>query len=198
MSQPLAENYHLIRGQGESFAFSLARQVIAKPQPSAWIIFLPFLVVYYLYLIRKYKSSIRSFARDIMHFKFLVLEGALEEARTGVFPHESITAGFRNSGPEEMAREVSEKKTEEMEILRQHYLLLLGSDGKTYPELLRKAYGTAGNYRFFLNQLFKAEKAVYEAVIQAAHPTPEANEVVALMKKASEKLRELELKAIFG
>jgi hypothetical protein len=198
VTQAFEENYNLIRGQGERFGNYLARQVIEKPQPSVWIIFLPILFVYYLHVIPKYKSNLRSFARDIMQFKFLVLDGALEEARTGVFPGERITADFKSSVSEEMAQAVQQKKIEEMEILRQHYLLLFGNAGKTYHELLRKSYGTAGNYRFFINRLFKAEKAVYEAVIQVSHPTPAAHEVVALMEKASEKLRETELKEIFG
>jgi hypothetical protein len=198
MPQALDEKCEIIRKREESFAYSLAKQVIEKPEATVWLIFLPILLVFYFQRIQKFKSSIHSFVAGITHSKMLILDATMEEVKTGVFARKRVIAGFMGSIPEDKAELVRTKKIEEMEILRQHYLLLLGSNGSSYPELLRSSYGTSGDYRFFLNRFAQAEKEVNEAVLLASHPTPEAREAVAEMEKAAEKLREMESKVIFG
>lgn len=198
MPNPFEKARKIIHGHEENFAYRLAKQVIEKPEASVWIILIPIFLVFYIQRLQKYKGSIHAFAKGIMHPKILTLDATLEEAKTGVFPRERVIAGFMGSISGEKAQRVRMKKIEEMEILRQHYLLLLGNDGSSYPYLLRSSYGTAGDYRFFLDSYGKAEKEVNEEVLLASHPTPEAREVVAAMEKASAQLRETELKEIFG
>jgi hypothetical protein len=193
----LDEKYQLIRKKEERFAFELAKQVIEKPKVSVWLIFLPILFVFYAQRLQKYKSSIQAFANGFLVTKLVALDAALEEARTGRLDRESIAARFPRPDPEEK-KAMRQKQFAEIDILRQHYLLLLQAAGSSYPELLRGAYETSGSYRSFLNRLFPAEEEVNQAVLRNLQPTDEAREVVGRMEKLSERLREMELKEIFG
>jgi hypothetical protein len=197
VAQSLDEKYQLIRDREELFAFELAKKVIEKPKASVWLIFLPLLFVFYAQRIQKYKSSVQSFAKGFMATKIIALDAALEETRTGTFARETIAARFPGPDPEEK-KAMRQKQFEEVDILKQHYLLLLQATGSSYPALMKDAYGTSGDYRSFLNRLFRAEEEVNQAVLQSLQPTDEAREVVGRMEKISELLREEEIKEIFG
>jgi hypothetical protein len=198
MPQPFEKAHRIIRDHEEKFAYSLAKQVIEKPQASVWLVFLPILLVFHFQRLQKYKDGIHSFARGVMRSKLLILDAALEEAKTGVFHRERVISALTGLLSDEKAAAERGKKSEEMEILRQHYLLLLENEGSSYGALLRNAYGSSGDYRLFLNRLHKAEKEVNAAIVQISPPTSKACEVVERMENLSEKLREMEFKEIFG
>jgi hypothetical protein len=193
----LQEKHEIIRASEERFAYELAKQVIEKPKASVWLIFLPILFVFYAQRIQKYKGSVRSFVAGFMRTKLVALDAAAEEVRTGIFP-EQIMAGIKPKDDPAGKAQLREKQLAEIDILRQHYLLLLGGDGDSFPALLKKAYQTSGAYRSFLNRLHKAEAEVNQVAVQVIDPSPEAHEVVVRMEKLSELLREEELREIFG
>jgi hypothetical protein len=195
--QSLDEKYEIIRNREERFAFELAKQVIEKPKASVWLIFLPLLFVFYAQRLQKYKSSIQSFAKGFMVTKIIALDAALEEAKNNRVSRETIAARFPGPDSDEK-KEMRQKQLDEIDILRQHYLLLLKVTGSSYQVLLKEAYGTSGTYRSFLNILFKAEEEVNQVVLQNLQPTAEAREVVERMEKLSERLREMEIEEVFA
>jgi hypothetical protein len=192
------ENYELIRRHDERFAFELAKQIIDKPKASVWIIFMPVLFVFYAQRLQKYKGSIHGFVKHYLHTKALALDAALEESRGGAPLEEGgeTDSGFPPS--QDQSQMIREKQYQELDLLKQHYFLMLKSPGNSYPELLRKAYGTSGAYRIFLNRLTKAEKEVNKAVLKSHHPTPEAQDVVERIERYSDQLREMEIEKIFS
>jgi hypothetical protein len=195
---PVQTKYDLIRQQEELLAYALAKAVIEKPKASLWIIFLPIFFVFHAQRMQKYKKSVHAFARQFLHTKLLALDAARDEAATGRppegYPGDAAPPGKENEGNARIRR----NQLREIALLREHYLLLLQSEGETYPELLRGAYGTGGKYRFFLNRLFAAEAAVNAAVLDAHHSTPESREVVTRMVAVTERLREKTMAEIFG
>jgi hypothetical protein len=60
---------------------------------------------------------------------------------------------------------VRRKQLKEIEMLMDHYLRLLDSQGKNYPEMLRAAYPSKEQYLFFLRKLQKAEQEVIQAAV---------------------------------
>jgi hypothetical protein len=196
-SVKLEEKYEIIRAKEERFAFELAKQLIERPQASVWLIFLPILFVFHAQRIQKYKSSIRTFADGFLRTKILALDAALEEVKTGKFPGRIMDTIAQDSDTPAKT-EMRAKQREEVDLLRQHYLLLLKSSGESFPELLTGAYPTSGGYRAFLNRLLQAEKEVNELVTKVMHPTPEAEEAVVRMENLSQQLRQKELQEIFG
>lgn len=193
----LDAKHELIRRQEEILAFDMAKQVIEKPKASIWIIFMPIFFVFQAQKIQKYKKSVREFAKGFMHTKLLALDAALDEARTGKLSSSYKEAAGDGSAYRPENAQIRNKQILEIGVLKEHYLLLLRSQGETYPELLRNAYTTAGAYLFFLNRLLKAEEEVNKAVIDSHHSTPEAREVVVRMEKVADKLREKEMREVF-
>jgi hypothetical protein len=191
------EKYGLIRQRDERFAFELAKQIIEKPKVTIWIIFMPVFFVFYAQRIQKYKKDIHGFVKHYLHTKMLALDAALEEG-IGGGPLEEGSEPVQGSGLEDKGQIIREKQFQELDLLREHYLLLLKSPGTSYPELLVNAYGTSGAYRSFLNKLIRAEEEVNRAVLSVHHPGAEAQEVVERMDRASERLREQEIEEIFG
>jgi hypothetical protein len=195
---PLTQKYELIRQQEEALAYEVARQVIEKPKASIWIIFMPIFFVFHAHRMQKYKKSIHAFARHFLHTKLLALDAARDEAATGR-PTEFPPGGpAQSNGDDTGNAPIRVKQFHELAILQEHYQLLLKNPGETYAGMIRSAYGTGGEYRFFLNRLFAAEAEVNEAVMTAHHQeNPEAQEIVARMKGVTEKLRERAFEEIF-
>jgi hypothetical protein len=191
----LEERYELIRRRDELFAYDLAKGVIEKPKASVWIIFLPLLFVFYVQKLQKHKKDVQGFVNHYLQTKVLALEAALDEVRSGSPPASSIVSGSDDPSADGAIRRT---QYHELDLLREHYLLLLRSRGGSYAELVKTAYGMSGTYRFFLNRLRRAEGEVNRAVLEAHHPTPEARDVAERMERFSEQLREMEMERIFG
>jgi hypothetical protein len=197
MAATIEEKYGIIRERDERFAFELAKAIMDKPKASIWIIFLPMLFVFHAHWLQRYKKSIQTFSRQYLHSKLLALDTVLEESRGGN-PLEGGWASTYASLPEARGGVFTEWQVKELDLLRDHYHLLIASQGRDYPALIRNAYRTSGEYRFFLNSLYRAEEEINKAVLQIHHPTPEARDVVERMERSSETLREMELAQIFG
>jgi hypothetical protein len=197
MHATVEEKYGIIRERDERFAFELAKLIMEKPKVPIWIIFLPFLFVFYAHWLQRYKKGLRQFVNHYLKNKVLALEAALEESRGGKILKEGWVSHLGGQAGHGVG-EVVDLENRELSILKKHYRLLLRSSGRSYPELLRNGYGKAGEYRFFLNRLVGIEEEINKAVLKLHHPTPEAREVVECMEKHSEKLREMELDLIFG
>ena len=191
------EKYEFVRRRDELFAYDLAKGIMEKPKASIWIIFMPVFFVFHAQRLQKYKKDIHGFVKSYLHTKTLALDAALEESK-GEAPPGSDPDTKPGKQSRDKAQDIRDQQYKELDTLREHYLLLLKSRGKSYPELLRNAYGTSGEYRHFLNRLIRAEEAVNRAVLEVHHPGPEAREVVERMERQSERLRELEIEKIFG
>jgi hypothetical protein len=195
MTVSMEEKYGIIRKRDERFALELATRIIEKPRASAWIILLPFLFIFHVYWLKRYENNVQTFVSQYLHPKILALDAALEECMPGGSDRTSQEHAVRL--PDEHAEELRRRELREMELLKKHYRLLLSSRGSSYPSLLRNAYRTSGEYRFFLNRLIKAEEALNRAVVRA-QPAAEVREVVRDMERYADQLREHELKQIFN
>ncbi|MFP4316156.1 MAG: NF038143 family protein [Desulfovibrionales bacterium] len=197
MSATIEEKYSIVRERDERFAFELAKMVIEKPRASIWIIFLPALFIFHAYWINRYKKGIHDFSRHYLQSKRRALDKSLEECKSCKSP-QTGSASAPEVHIKQPADPIRKHTLKEQEILRAHYRVLLHSPGRTYPSLVKNAYRTSGQYRYFLNRLLRAEEEINKAVIQAHHPAAEAQEVVQRMERYSDILRETELKQIFS
>jgi hypothetical protein len=190
------EKYEMIRQHQERFAFELAKTVLDKPKASVWIIFLPVLFVFHAQRIQKYKQHMKEFVKGYLVTKNLALEAAWNEIRNG--PPGPGEGHYPEPPPGEYFKTIREKQIVELELLREHYLLLLRSSGDSYERLLRNAYRGSGDYRYFLNRLTKAEAGINRTVLDVRHQTEEARDIVERMESGAERLREKEIEKIFG
>jgi hypothetical protein len=165
----LEEKYEFVRRRDELFAYDLAKGVIEKPKASVWIIFLPLLFVFYVQKLQKHKTDVQGFVTHYQRTKELALEAALEEVRSGSPPGSSTVPGSDDRSADGAIRRAQGR---EIDLLREHYLLLLRSSGRSYAELVKAAYGMSGAYRLFLNRLGRAEGEVNSQCSRRTTPRP--------------------------
>lgn len=198
MTREARTPYDLIWNHENQFAYSIAKQVLQKPKISVWLVLIPILFLYYAHKIQQYKAAVHDFSRGLMRSRILALDSAKEELDSGR-KNKDYKAAFTSkdleNSPEVMG--VQDKQIAEVELLKSHYRKLLCQQGDTYPDLVRNAYKTGGNFRTFLNQLTRAEKEVQDAVLLAYHPDEDARKVTKKMRKITGVLREEEIRTVF-
>jgi hypothetical protein len=198
MTRETQTPYDLIWNQENQFAYRIAKQVLQKPKISVWLVLIPILFLYYAHKIQQYKAAVHDFSKGLMRSKVLALDSAKEEIDSG-----RKDTGFQDAflsedlGNSPNVMQVRDKQIAEVELLKSHYKKLLGRQGSTYRELVRKAYRTGADYRIFLTRLAEAEKAVHDAVLRAYHPNQESQNVTKKMQKAAMALRQEEMKTFF-
>lgn len=85
----------------------------------------------------------------------------------------------------------------EINLLLDHYLKLLGAEGNSYEALVKDAYQNRDNYEAFLRELVPVERAVNRAAIQTVGASETAYEIVSGMERATERIRAEQAEKIF-
>lgn len=184
----------LILTYEREFAARLASQVITKPKLSAWMIFIPFIFIFYFQDFSKYKKQRKAFMDNwLMSRKRMLNEtaDALDENRIPDIDELSRAPDL----PEKARKFYSALLT----VLAGHYTRLLQADADTYPALVRSAYrGKKGDYLHFVNQLQDAEKALNKALApQLKKTTPEAGQTISKIEARSDRIRRQEMNDFF-
>jgi len=187
-------NKELILEYEKKFAARLAGLVLVKPKLSAWMIFIPFIFIFYFQDFAKYKKQRKEFLDNW----FLSRKKALNEAEEAMDEgRKSDTQSLANQA--NLKPRVTDKYNRLLEIMVTHYILLLKIKGDTYDALVRSAYGNRqGGFRFFINQLTDAEMALNKALIPQLRKTSEGvGTIIKKIEKSAEKLRRQEVNEIF-
>lgn len=198
MDAVLYDRQRLILIAEESLAARLAQAVLPRPKPSAWMILLPPLFVFFALDMQRFKKETKIFADGFLFTKRLALKLAGEAARDGV-----RTAVVFPDPPSEMGtpaawERIRAAQAKEVALLQEHYGRLLAAQGSTYAGLVQSAYGTPGEYLAFCNSLRQAEAAVNACLLKEIHTTGAAKEATHAMENALEELRLEQMRRIFG
>ncbi|MDY0226584.1 MAG: NF038143 family protein [Desulfomicrobium apsheronum] len=142
-------------------ANQLALQVLEKPKPPIWMIFVPIFFVFFLQKMNQYKSGLTEFVDNYLKSRRYALEAALEAEETG---RPANVAGLveKVGNIPEQAKPLF---AEWMNVLVDHYRLLLTSQGNNHSKLVRAGYQSKTNYLLFCNCLNKAENAYSMALL---------------------------------
>jgi hypothetical protein len=184
----------LILVNEKKFAAILAGQVLVKPKLSPWMIFIPFIFIFYFQDFSKYKKQRKEFLDNWLLSRKKALneaEQAIDEKRK---PDTQKIADQAN-----LKARVSGKYDRLLKVMADHYSLLLNAKGDSYGDLVRFAYkNRQGDFLFFVNQLMDAEIALNKALVPQLSKTSQGvKSTIKKIEKASEKLRHLEVKQIF-
>ncbi len=198
MAASLADRQALVLAAEEALAARLAQAVLPRPKPSAWMILLPPLFVFFALDMQRHKKEAKIFADGFLLTKRLALKRAGEAARDGaapalVFPDPPFEVG----SPAAWER-IRAAQAKEVALLEEHYGRLLAAQGATFAGLVQSAYGTPGEYLAFCNALRQAEAAVNACMLEEIHTTAAAQEAVVAMENALEELRLEQMRRIFG
>ncbi len=180
----LSEKKDLIWEHEKRFASDLAGAVLQSPKMSFWMVFIPIIIVYHVFQVRKVVEGRKGFTKNYLITREHALEASfslVEKARNPDF--QTI---LRDSNLPEKAKGPFK---ELFLLLVQHYADLLRSYGHDAPSLIRSAYKSRTNYLLFLNRLNKAEKALADILRpQAANTAADIDFIVKAMEIHSERL----------
>jgi hypothetical protein len=184
----------LIIGQERKFSAQLCRFILHKPTLSSWMIFIPFIFVFYIQDFMKYKKG----KQDFMENFLLTRNKALNEAEAALAEHRDIDTGII-AQQAELSPEAREEYAGFMAVLADHYSVLLQATGETYEELVKSAYGRNKNYQAYIDQLGKAEKDLNKALSPGLEESTEGvADVVGSIERYSEKIRRTDAKEVFA
>ena len=139
----------------------LARQVLDKPKPPLWMIFVPVFFVFFIQKMNQYKSGLEDFVENYLKSRRRALEAAVAAEESGIaVDMEALLETIGN-----IPQQARPLFAEWMGTLIEHYLLLLTSPGNDHSALVRNAYRNKTNYLLFCNCLNKAENAYNVALL---------------------------------
>ena len=189
----LSEKRAFIWEYEERFASDLAGAVLETPKMSFWMIFIPIILVYHVFQVRKVVEGRKGFAKNYLVTRKTALgEGfsLVEKAR-----NPDLQTILRDSNlPEEAKGPFKELFI----LLVEHYTDLLRSYGHDMPSLIRSAYKSRTNYLLFLNRLNKAEKALTGVLRpEAVNTASDIDFILKAMEFHSERLGRERAESVF-
>ena len=190
----LSEKRAFIWEYEERFASDLANAVLETPKMSFWMIFIPIILVYHVFQVRKVVDGRKGFVRNYL----ITRKQALEESFVLVEKERKpdLNAILRDSN---LPDEAKDPFKELFSLLVEHYADLLRSYGHDMPSLVRSAYKSRMNYLLFLNRLNKTEKALTHALRpQTANAAADIDFIMKAMEINSERLGRERAERIFG
>ncbi|MFZ7111168.1 MAG: NF038143 family protein [Desulfatiglandales bacterium] len=163
------EDFRFIWRHEVGQADSISRELIHKRKVRVgWgVDYLPKVL---LELIRS-KRQLSSTCKNLLFTKKKAFRAAMEIVRGA---DRSIQVGHIEIETKELldrekkgfyTEKVRRRQLQEIELLLDHYLGLMRSQGRSYEETLREAYPTKRKYLVFLQELEKAEASVIHAAI---------------------------------
>jgi hypothetical protein len=175
------EKIEMILAQEENFAWQLGRRVLTKPKLHTWMILIPFLFVFFIQDLLKYKKGRKAFSDNYL----LSHEKALKEA-------EDALAQGRKPDAEAVARQASLEGTSQEKYALQ-------TKGDSYQSLVKSAYGNSRtNFLLFINILNQAEKKLNQALTAQLSKKQEGVDLtIQKIEAASNELRRAEADQIF-
>lgn len=152
-------NRELILDHERAFAKQVAGDVIDKPQLTMWMIMIPVFFVFYFFQLKRYKNGLKDFSQNFLITRQRTLDAVWEAAtsKTSVDLESVVEKSDISSGVKDQYRFW-------IELLAEHFLLLIQARGDTYTELVRAAYKKKSNYLKGLKNLNRIEADFHQAL----------------------------------
>lgn len=163
------EKIRIIWNHEEGQADRIARGLIKRSEKRySWrAIIFPSLIVDYL----QYKKNLFQTRKNLLFTKRFAFDAAKEislgsDRVSEIGSVDAKTKEILDRGRKGFYTEkVRRKQLHEIELLMDHYHLLINSGGLSYGDMIEETYASKKRYLFFLNRLFQAEHDVIKAAI---------------------------------
>lgn len=194
----MQKKYNIILSYEESFARDVAVRLIIEEPLLVWHYLIPFMFVFELL---KRKREARIFAMNFLFTKKLALDAA--DDINGSEEQQNRLSRIKDKTRDRLTSlklyswETHQKQMAEINLLIDHYLKLLITEGNSYESLVKNAYQTRDNYQSFLSQLTSAEKAIDQAVIKTLGETEEVWQLVLTKQTVIGEMRAKRVDRIF-
>jgi len=194
MEADLDLNRDLILAHERRFAGHVAGEVVDKPVLTLWMILIPVFFVFYFYQLKRYKSGLKDFSENFLITRKRTLDAVWEAATS------------ETSADLEKVVELSDIPSEAqaqyrvwVELLADHYLLLIKASGGNYAELVKAAFKKKSNYLKRLENLNQVEADLNTAIAPLLPGDKETIEtVIKSMQESVKRLRQRQSKEIFA
>ncbi len=177
------------------YAAQLSSLVLDKPKLSSLMIFIPFLFIFFIQDLLKYKKARKEFAVNFL----LSREKALHEALDVLSTNRKVDT-FSIAEKSGLNKKAAGQYAEFLNILTTHYLCLLKRNGNDYEAMVRSAYtNNKKSFEGFLDHLTRTELSLNKTLKQQMKK--EQNGVSSTIKKieaGNRKLRKEATELIFG
>lgn len=198
----LKKRHEAILAREHARARQIAFEVIKSKPLSVWEVLIP---IVFIMGYMKSKQEREIFAQNLLFTRKTALKAARDIHRRRLTRHEVRAEIEEQTGRLLTAvadgvysEDIRHSQHVEMELLLDHYLLLLeAAGGEDYDGWVRAAYGSRANYDRFLSELAAAEKKVNQAARRTLGERADTS-VLARIETATESLRAAETDKIFG
>lgn len=185
----------LILAQEKLFAARLGTQVLSKPPLHTWMILIPFLFLFFIQDLIKYKDGLKNFKDNYLLSRKKALLEAVSAIREDRSPDTSSLANQADLKGNAVALYANL-----LQVLAEHYVSLLRAEGESFQDLIQSAYGhKRSNFFLFIDQLTKTEKALNTVLLsQLSHDQEGVNSTIKKMETGSGMLHRADAELIFS
>lgn len=180
----LAQKKEIILRHEQVLANSIGATVFEKPRVSFWMILIPFLFLYFIYRMQRFKLGRMKFDEEFMTARRRVMDVAINAVATDTTPDiDELAYGDRLPEP------LQKPYLSWIKALARYYADLLTADGDSFESMVRGAYGNRTGCMRVLNQLDSVEREFYTA-IKAHLGTDEGTaDIISAIEARSRQLR---------
>jgi len=180
----LARKKKMILEHELRFAAAVASAAIEKPKASFWIILLPFMFIFLIHDMLKFKRSRIQFIEEFMADRRCALTAAFEATFSGSTPViDQMVSKYDH------VETLKKTYAAWIGVMVDHYMDLLTATGDNLEELVRSAYRRRTDYLLILNRLNMVEKEFFEALANWMQHIKEASCIMAAVQNKSNRLR---------
>lgn len=194
MEADLDFNRDLILAHERRFAGHVAGEVVDKPVLALWMILIPVFFVFYFYQLKRYKSGLIDFSENFLITRKRTLDSVWEGSISKTSADLERVVELSDIPPE-----AQDHYRVWVELLADHYFLLIRASGGSYDELVKAAYKTKSHYRQRLENLNQVEADLNTALAPLLPGDKETIEtVIKSMQESVKRLRQSQCKEIFS
>jgi hypothetical protein len=201
-SRAIGAKRNIINTYEQKLAKLIAQRVVGFPEFTAWHFCIPILI---LFSVLKFRRGVAIISLNILFTKELALEAAFammnqgQDRQASLARIEDKTTSILEADKQGIYSErIRKKQMFEINLLLDHYLQLLNSEGESYEDLVKNAYQTRDNYEAFLRELTSAEEAVNRAAILTVGKTEITTEIISKMRTTADEIRQGGAEKIFS
>ena len=144
------------------YAAQLSTLIMDKPKLSSLMIFIPFLFIFFIQDLLKYKKARKEFSINFLLSREKALKEALEILSTN---KKADTASIAEKAG--LSKKATGQYAEFLNVLTTHYLCLLKGNGNDYEAMVRSAYNNnKKSFEGFLNSLTQTELSLNKTLKQ--------------------------------
>lgn len=184
----------IILNHERKYAAQLGRLIMNKPKLSSLMIFIPFLFIFFIQELLRYKKARKEFSLNFLLSREKALKEAIEVLSEGRKTDTSAIA--EQAG---LPQKAAKKYADYLEVLTTHYISLLKGKGDDYEALIRSAYSNnKQDFEIFINRLTQAEKSLNKTLKPQLKKDQEGvAETIKKIEDGNNKLRRAEIELIF-